>query len=329
MLRAAGFGPHDELGRTAADVLDQERALGRIEPVRAAEEGQPGLLLTGDDLRGAAAVPAHGLDERLAVLGVAHGARGAHADALGPERARTATERGEHLHGAGQSLRVQATGAVHVLAQPRDHHVARELGRRRARFDHEEPDRVRALVDRGHASRSLLGMDRLDLCGGPGPNGILATRQVVGVVRVQALHARARARHPAPAARRLEVGGAVGGVGAMGGLHGPIERLVRMDPVVHAGDRTVGLHPGDGLHRGGAGEPVRGRERIAVGVDRRVADHERVSAGASRHHRERGRGLAPQLLGHRHDVGRAQRSLGGGQRCLHEPMVAEATRTGR
>jgi hypothetical protein len=39
--------------------------------------------------------------------------------------------------------------------------------------------------------------------------------------------------------------------------------------------------------------------------------------------------VATQLIGHRHDVGRAQRALGGGQRCLHEPMVAEATRTGR
>ena len=95
--------------------------------------------------------PAHGLGELPSVLGVADGARGAHADALGPERPGPAAERGEHLHGAGRSLRVQASGAIHAPAQPGDRHVAASSvaacpARRRAAGSSSCPGRSRRCV---------------------------------------------------------------------------------------------------------------------------------------------------------------------------------------
>ena len=246
MLRAAGFGPHDELGRPAADVLDQERAVGRIQPVRAAEEGQPGLLLTGDDLRGAAAVPAHGLDERLAVLGIAHGARGAHADAPGPERACSATEHGEHLHGAGQSLRVQSARAVHVLAQPRDHHVARELGRGRARHAGGAPEIITGEQEAGLSY--LGGTQGLDPADGPflvQDIGGGWTEFVVGTEPGLAEHA----------------------ISTQMGSVRLTERHVRRDPpspgelAALATEATGHPDPGRSRRAGAAGSYVRGRRR--------------------------------------------------------------------
>ena len=62
-----GSVAHDELGRTAADVLDQERAVGRSSPCVPPRNESPAscspVMISG----ATAAVPAHGLDERLAV----------------------------------------------------------------------------------------------------------------------------------------------------------------------------------------------------------------------------------------------------------------------
>src|SRR5256885_16477148 len=62
-----------QLGRAAADVEDQRRAVARLEQFVAAEDGQPGLLLRLDDVEDDPRRFAHALDEFAAVGGSAAG----------------------------------------------------------------------------------------------------------------------------------------------------------------------------------------------------------------------------------------------------------------
>ena len=101
-----------------------------------------------------------GRSELVAVRRVADGARGRHADAFRVQGPGAAREASEHLDRALQRLGVDPAGPVDALAQSRDDHVARELGRVVAvpqrGLDHEQPDRVRPLIDRGDTTRPLL-----------------------------------------------------------------------------------------------------------------------------------------------------------------------------
>src|ERR687892_709253 len=93
----------------------------------------------------------------------------------------------------------------------------RRAGRERAeptarvRFGDEQWDRVRPLVHDGEPAGPLV-VDRLDLLGDPRAHGIIASREMVRVVRMQALHAGPR---PADTALRFGAGmdtGAFAGV---------------------------------------------------------------------------------------------------------------------
>jgi hypothetical protein len=65
-----------ELRAAAAGVEDHERAAIQPEPGAGGDEGQPGLLVAGDDLDGHTALRAHGVDD-LRAVGCDAQARGA------------------------------------------------------------------------------------------------------------------------------------------------------------------------------------------------------------------------------------------------------------
>jgi len=92
--------------------------------------------------------------------------------------------------------------------------------------------------------------------------------------------------------------------------------------VAEAGRAVEGLDARHGLDRRGTREPIGRGERMAVGAQRRVADHQRMPARAAAHHDERRAGLAAELFAHGLDVGGAQFPLRGESQALHHPMVA-------
>ena len=248
----------------------------------------------------------------LAVRGIAHRARRAHADALGVERSRATAIRREHVHRALQGVRGDPAGLVHTASEARDDHVARELveAATAVGLGDEEPDRVRALVDRGDTARSLV-MDRLDLDGHPCPDRVLTAREMVRVVRVEALHAGAR---PADAAPRASLGqrrGALGRIRLVCRHEGASEPLVDLGPVVQAADRALRLDARDRLHGGRTGQPEQGRERMPTRAHRVVPDHERMALGAACDDRERCGGIASELLADEGEIAAAELAHGG------------------
>ena len=297
-LRVARFPADDELRRAATDVEQRERTVGAIEPVGPAEERQGRLLVAVDDLRFGAGRRAHDRDERIPVRRVADGGRRPDADPTGTQGTRPRGVSPEHRFRPRERRRIEESGRVDALTELRDEHVARELGgellRRRRLLDDEQPAGVRPLIDRGDP-RALSRMDRLDPFGDPSPDEVVAAGEVVRVVRVQALDPAAGAAHPAPGLRRRQHRAPVAGRLGVRRVDGRAEAGIVVVPTVQLGDRAGGLQPGDGLRRGRAREPRRRRERIAVRVVRRVADHQRVAAGAPRDHGERGGGLASEL----------------------------------
>ena len=296
--RATRLGAGHELRRSAADVEQRERTVGDIELVRPAEERQRRLLVAVDDLRFGAGRRAHDRDERIPVRRVANGGRRSDADPTGVQGARPRAVSPEHRRRPRERRRIEESGRVHALTELRDEHVARELGGEVARrgpfLDDQQPAGVRPLIDRGDPG-TLPGMHRLDPLGDPSPDHIVTAGEVVRVVRVQALDPAARAADPAPGLRRRQHRAPVSGRLGVRRVDGRAEAGIVVVPAVQLGDRAGGLQPGDGLRRGRAGEPRRRRERIAVRVERRVADHQRVAAGAPRDHGERGGGLASEL----------------------------------
>jgi hypothetical protein len=149
-------GAEHELGRPAADVHDEvgPHRAERREVLGRAGEGEPGLLVARDDLRLDSEDVDDATDELVPVGGVAGGAGGHDAYALGAmagHELRVGAHRGE---GALESLRREAPGLVHALAEPYDLHPAFELDQLPAAdVGDEQADRVRAAVDRGHACR--------------------------------------------------------------------------------------------------------------------------------------------------------------------------------
>ena len=309
MRRTARHAPDHELRGAATDVDQQERAVVGRQAAGAAEEGEPCLLLAGDHLGVGPGVTSYHRGEHVAVRGVPHGARRRDPDPLDPERTCPTAVPREHRLGASERRGIQKTRRVDALAELRDDHVLRELARRTldATRDHEQPARVRALVDHGDPiTRGLLRMDRLHALGHPCADDVVAAREVVRVVRVQALQAPAGAADPAPFARPgQEPLAFLGGLGVRAFDVGA-ERRIGLEPFVQPRDRPVGLDPRDGLDRLGAREPEGAGERVAVRVTRLVADHQRMPGPASRDHVEGGRRLAAQLGAHLLEVGGAQ-----------------------
>ena len=244
------------------------------------QERQARLALAADHLELGAGELADGCRELLAVLRVADRARGRDADAIRVQGPGAAGEASEHVDRAPERLGIDPAGPIDALAETRDDHVAGELGRiaaaGRRRLHHEQPDRVRSLVDRGHATRPLLRVDRLDVLGDPRADRIDAARQVERVVGVQALHAPSRTADAAVLDRLGQVAGTVLGVGPMGGVQRLGERRIRALPLVEASDPAVGLEPRHRLARvpghvsqyvvgNGAPEASRGALRITSG----------------------------------------------------------------
>ena len=145
----------------------------------------------------------HRIDEARAVRGIPHRARRGDPDPIGAEGPSAAAELREDLDRAGKRLRIEPPGRIHARAEAGDRHVAGKLSGSsrivlvRAWLGDEQPDRVGPLIDRGDAPAGSVWVDRLDLGGGPRPDGIDATGEVVRVVRVQALDTRARSGDPA------------------------------------------------------------------------------------------------------------------------------------
>ena len=156
-----------------------------------------------------------------------------------------------------------------------------------------------------------------------------AARQVERVVGVQALHAPTRAADAAVLQRLGQVGGAVLRVRPMRGEQRLGERGIRALLLVEPGDRAGRLQARHRLARLGTRQPVRGRERRARGVARRVADHERMPSGAAHHDRERRGRLAPELLADGRQIGRAELAVGRSRDGAHRDAHLGRTGDGR
>ncbi len=159
-------------------------------------------------------------------------------------------------------------------------------------------------------------MDRFDALRGPGADGVIAPGQPVGVVGVQALDPRAGPSDAAPPLRAVQLPAPLGRVRSVRRFERGVERLVVMHAFVQLTDRAARLHARHGPHGVRAREPVARGERVAVDVERAVADHERVTAGASRDDGERRRGLATELRANGGQIARAELVHGVGQRRL-------------
>ncbi len=285
--------------RPAADVEHEVRRRRErgVQPLGGAEERQRRLALAGEHLElGPRVLPDRGRVP-LPVRGVPHRAGRGDADPLGVEGPRPPAVPGEDLDRAPQRLWVQPAPLIHPVPEPRDDHVARELAEtaRRIGLGHEEPDRVRALVDGRDPTGTLL-VDRLHALGDPGADRVRAAGQMVGVVGVEALDADPG---PADAAERPGLRGIarpLGRVRVVGGGEGPREPLVPLRPRVQRGDGALGLQARDGPHRLRARQPEQRGEGPTFGVERPVADDERMARRATRDHGERDGRLAPELL---------------------------------
>ena len=132
-----------ELGRAAADVDDERAGLDRADPA----QRQRGLLLAGQQARREAVAPLDLAEERLAVLGVADGARRDAERPLGAELLELAAVLGEDVAHAGDRERQQPAALVDPLAEPRDRQPADDLLERPVRVGDEQPGRVRPQVD--------------------------------------------------------------------------------------------------------------------------------------------------------------------------------------
>src|SRR5512133_3458658 len=100
-MEAQPGGPAgDELGRAAPDV-DHERLVVERAPARDPAEGQVRLLVTRQQPRLEAVAPLDLAQERLAVLGVADGARRDRERPFGAELLRLAPEVGQDVADAG------------------------------------------------------------------------------------------------------------------------------------------------------------------------------------------------------------------------------------
>ena len=153
MSRLWRNAPALDLGRAAADV-EQERL--RAERADAAPR-QLGLFVAAQEPRAEAVRPLDLAEERLAVLGVAHGAGGDGERALGAERLELAPVVGQHVAHARDRHRQQPAARVDALAEARDDAAPHDLDDVVALdVRDEQARRVGAEVD-GRDARHLRG----------------------------------------------------------------------------------------------------------------------------------------------------------------------------
>src|SRR5690606_14391639 len=118
-LAAFGIDQH-QLGRTAADVEDQRRAVARFEKPVAAQHRQPGLFLRRDDFEADAGLAPHAFDEMAGVdrpparLG---GDGTDQADAAATQLFGAYGDRGDH---AVHRSRAELAHGRHAFAQAHD-----------------------------------------------------------------------------------------------------------------------------------------------------------------------------------------------------------------
>ena len=204
---------------------------------------------------------------------------------MAPSRAGAPAVALEHVDGAGERVGRDALGAVDVLSEADDDHVAGELGQRAVGpAPHQQADRVGAQVDRGQPLGGAFVVHRAGLgqaLGDPEADRVGAAGQVVGVVRVQALHAARGAADPAVALGPREQAAAFARVGLVRALEHRAEVGVGLGVGVQPPDPAVGLQGRDGLDVVRAGQPVEGREGVPVRVAREVPDDQRMARGRS------------------------------------------------
>ena len=146
----------DELGRAAADVEDQGRAVAGLEQPVAAEHGKPRLFLGRDDLEADAGLAPHPLDEVAAVDRAAAG--------LGGDRT------GEAHPAAAQFL-----GAYGQRGDGAVHRAVGKLARGRHAFA--EPDDPRESVDHGETVFGGAGDQQSAIVGAKIDRAISVTRR--------------------------------------------------------------------------------------------------------------------------------------------------------
>ena len=151
---AVGASEH-ELRRAAADVDDERVLLDRAAGRHPAKRHQR-LVVPGEQLCREAVAPLDLAEERLAVLGVADGARGDGERPLGAERLQLAAEVGEAVAHPRDGEGEEAAPPVDAFAEPRDHEPPRDLVY--VAVDHvgdEQARGVRPEVDRRDARQGV------------------------------------------------------------------------------------------------------------------------------------------------------------------------------
>src|SRR4051794_22542482 len=151
-VEAKAVQPADgELGRAATDVQHQ-RLVCKLARERDTPEGQPGLVLAGEQSRLEAVAPLDLAEEGLAVLCVADGAGGDRQSALGAERLGLAAEVREDIADARDRSGEQALALVDALAEACDLEASNDLGQATVlHVGDEESRRVRAEIDGGNS----------------------------------------------------------------------------------------------------------------------------------------------------------------------------------
>ena len=147
---------HDELGRAAADV-DEQRARAQGAVARDAPQHELGLLATVEHPRREPVAPLDLAQERLPVVGIAHGARPDREHALGAELLRLSSVVDEHVpdarHGGGE----EDPAPIDRLAHPGDRLATDDLlDEPVLDVGDEQAGRVRAEVDGGDSHALTL-----------------------------------------------------------------------------------------------------------------------------------------------------------------------------
>ena len=156
MWKETPSGPAEhELRRAAADVHDQRVGVDLAAGGHSAKRQQR-FVMSGEQPRGEAVAPLDLAEERLAVLGVAHGTRRDGERALGAEALQLAAEVGEAVAHARDGEGEEAAPSVDTLAEPGDLEPPRYFVD--AAVDHigdEQARGVRPEVDRRDARQGV------------------------------------------------------------------------------------------------------------------------------------------------------------------------------
>ena len=188
--------PDDELGRAAADVDDEVRtrfasrlAVAPRNSSRASSSPRAARAARRAPARPGSKKSSRLLASRAALVAVAR-TRSTPRSSMTPRYSRSDRERALDRVGMQRPVAVDTLAEAGDLRAPLDRHELR-VATAAVDVGHEEPGRVRAHVDRGDPRHCRFSSTQR-------PDRIVAAREVIREVRVQALHAAAGAAH-APA----------------------------------------------------------------------------------------------------------------------------------